>query len=205
MVGRPDDGTDPAGFYNVEIFVPLKPRKGLAEAIEETGWRRYLIGTDAQPHKEELVKQMNEELDRKLVGVDWNFSQNIRDNVMEALSGVKGDNSVKIFGPDLDKLEELAADVKNILREIRGHRERRHLQHQGPVEPGVPHRPGEVQALGRAAADVNNVIQTALGRRRLSTMIEGEKTLRHRVRWPRDRAAARPRSSTSRWTSSTIR
>ena len=63
---------------------------------------------------------MNEELQTKLPGVDWNFSQNIRDNVMEALSGVKGDNSVKIFGPDLEKLEELAAKVKNILEKVEG-------------------------------------------------------------------------------------
>ena len=62
--------------------------------------------------KEELIEEMNADLARRLPGVDWNFSQNIRDNVMESLSGVKGDNSVKIFGPDLDKLEQLAIQVK---------------------------------------------------------------------------------------------
>jgi len=63
---------------------------------------------------------MNQELDARLPGITWNFSQNIRDNVMEALSGIKGDNSVKIIGPDLDRLELLAAKTKAVLREIRG-------------------------------------------------------------------------------------
>jgi cobalt-zinc-cadmium resistance protein CzcA len=63
--------------------------------------------------RQEIVEDMNAELDNKLPGIDWSFSQYIRDNVMEAISGVKGDNSVKIYGPDLDKLEELAEKTKN--------------------------------------------------------------------------------------------
>src|SRR5207253_502842 len=70
--------------------------------------------------KPELIKQMNDELDAKIIGVDWNFSQNIRDNVMESLSGVKGDNSIKIFGPDLSKLEDLATAVKLRLEDVKG-------------------------------------------------------------------------------------
>src|SRR5262249_4421204 len=70
--------------------------------------------------KDELVSEMNAELNHRVVGVNWNFSQNIRDNVMESLSGVKGDNSVKIIGPDLDKLELLAEQVKARLSAIRG-------------------------------------------------------------------------------------
>src|SRR5262249_7545143 len=98
QIGRPDDGTDPTGFYNVEILAPLRPAKDWPPPPAEV-----------QPRtKEQLVRQMNEDLDRRFPGVDWDFSQIIRDNVMEALSGVKGENSIKIFGPELDKLEQLA-------------------------------------------------------------------------------------------------
>ena len=62
---------------------------------------------------------MNEDLERNIPGVMWNFSQNIRDNVLEAMSGVKGDNSIKIFGPDIDQLELLADKAKHILQDIR--------------------------------------------------------------------------------------
>ncbi len=124
QIGRPDDGTDPTGFYNVEFFVPLKPQGQWPPAREQTGWKRWLspvgrlFGQDwtRRPRsKVEVVEDMKRQLQTAVPGVDWNFSQNIRDNVMEALSGVKGDNSVKIFGPDLAKLEELADQVKNRL------------------------------------------------------------------------------------------
>ena len=120
QIGRPDDGTDPTGFYNVEIFVPLLPDRRWPKVREQTGWRRWLRGATRSRSKEELVQEMNERLERELPGVDWNFSQNIRDNVMEALSGVKGDNSVKIFGPDLEKLDELAEKARDRLRGVRG-------------------------------------------------------------------------------------
>src|SRR5262249_18486041 len=119
MLGRPDDGTDPTGFYNVEIFVPLKPQGDWLPVKEQEGWWR-IFRKERPRTKEELVQEMNDELKQKIFGVDWNFSQNIRDNVMEALSGVKGDNSVKIIGPDLDVLEELAEQVKNRLTKIPG-------------------------------------------------------------------------------------
>ncbi len=138
QIGRPDDGTDPTGFFNVEIFAPLRPQKEWPMLRRQQGWRRFLYGAGRTRSKEELVNEMNGELTRKLVGVDWNFSQNIRDNVMEALSGIKGDNSVKIFGPDLEDAggrgrqgQEQAADGSR-------HRERRRLQHRGPDQPGVP-------------------------------------------------------------------
>ena len=87
--GRPDDGTDPSGFFHVEMLVPLKPFKDWPAVKKNSGWLSWL-----QPHrprtKDELSKDMNDELNRTLIGVDWTFSQNVRDNVMEALSGVKG-------------------------------------------------------------------------------------------------------------------
>src|SRR5262249_30596505 len=91
QLGRPDGGTDSTTSSNIETFVPLKPADQWP-AISKYGRPRT---------KPELVADMNADLTRLFPGVDWDFSQNIRDNVMEALSGVKGENAVKIFGPDL--------------------------------------------------------------------------------------------------------
>src|SRR5208337_4884096 len=93
--GRPDDGSDAAGFYNAEFFVPLKP------------FEQWSPGKT----KEGLVKELQSEFSREFVGVDFNFSQYIQDNIEEQLSGVKGANSVKIVGPDLVVLEQIAAQV----------------------------------------------------------------------------------------------
>src|SRR5262249_319949 len=135
--------------------------------------------------KQELVSEMNAELERKIPGVVWNFSQNIRDNVMEALSGIKGDNSVKIFGPDIDKLETIAEKVKNVLQDIPGienvgvfHiRGQSHLQFRGD--------PQKCEKWGVMTADINNVVSSALGAKALSSMVEGEKLFDISVRWPR--------------------
>ena len=93
QLGRPDDGTDTSGFNNMEFFVPLKPQKQWPAVKSQT--RAWRAGSSAPTpaHKAELINDMNAELSQNLLGVDWNFSQNIRDNVMESLSGIKGDNS----------------------------------------------------------------------------------------------------------------
>src|SRR5208282_3068599 len=112
-MGRPDDGTDPGAYNNVEIFVPLKPQRLWPEVARPNGEKKVRT-------RIEIVKDMSAELQEKIPGVEWAFSQYIRDNVMEAISGVKGDNCVKIYGPDLNKLEELAERTKNELAKIRG-------------------------------------------------------------------------------------
>src|SRR5262249_9156028 len=119
QVGRPDDGTDPTGFYNSEFFVPLKPQKEWPVVKPQESWLGFFRPFRPRT-KEEMRDEMNQLLNKNLIGIDWNFSQNIRDNVMEALSGVKGDNSVKIIGPDLDELEKLADQVKRALMSIDG-------------------------------------------------------------------------------------
>ena len=116
------------------------------------------LGARRARTKEELINQMNDELQTKLPGIDWNFSQNIRDNVMEALSGVKGDNSVKIFGPDLDKLEELAAKVKNILEKVKGIVNVGIFDIKGQSNLEFRVDLDKCKQLGRQVADVNNVI-----------------------------------------------
>ncbi len=184
QIGRPDDGTDPTGFYNVEIFVPLRPQKDWPHVAEQTGWRRRLHGTTRTRAKEELVREMNDELNRRLPGVDWNFSQNIRDNVMEALSGVKGDNSVKIFGPDLDELESVAEQVKNRLKEVRGVENVGVFSIKGQTNLEFRIDLNKCKRWGVSAADVNNVVQTALAGKSFTTMIEGEKLFDVSIRWP---------------------
>ncbi len=115
QLGRPDDGTDPTGFYNAEIFVPLMPEDQWPLVNKQTGLTGFFW---PQRHrtKLELIESMQRDLDGSVVGVDWNFSQSIRDNVMETLSGVKGENSLKIFGPDLRELERKAQMAANALR-----------------------------------------------------------------------------------------
>jgi cobalt-zinc-cadmium resistance protein CzcA len=183
--GRPDDGTDTSGYENTEFFVPLRRQKDWPKIAEETSaWKRLLFGGMRQRSKEEMVSAMNAELDRKIPGVDWNFSQNIRDNVMEALSGIKGDNSVKIFGPDLDRLELIATKVKNELQAIRGIENVGifHIGGQSHLEFRVD--PEKCKRWGVTTADVNNVVSSALGAKSMSSMVEGEKVFDIAIRWP---------------------
>ena len=102
--GRPDNGSDATGFFNAEFFVPLRPFEDWAP----------------DRHKEDLVKDLKDEFSKEFVGIDLNFSQYIQDNIEESLSGVKGANSIKIIGPDLFKLEELAVQVKRIMGQVAG-------------------------------------------------------------------------------------
>jgi heavy metal efflux system protein len=185
QVGRPDDGTDPSGFYNSEYFVPLKPHKSWAKVVEQHGWRRWLYGAYRARTKVELIDEMTAELKTKLPGIDWNFSQNIRDNVMESLSGVKGDNSVKIFGPDLGTLQELAAQVKNVMEKVKGIVNVGVFDIQGQSNLEFRVDAEKCKKWGVQVADVNNVIASALGGKALTTMIEGEKMFDVSVRWPK--------------------
>ena len=105
QVGRPDDGTDTTGFFNTEYFVDLKPK-------EE--WR-----SGFHQNKDELIAAMNRELG-KIPGAIWNFSQPIADNMEEAVSGVKGELAIKVFGDDLKTLEAKGDQIVNIMRTVRG-------------------------------------------------------------------------------------
>jgi cobalt-zinc-cadmium resistance protein CzcA len=174
QVGRPDDGTDATGFYNAEFFVPLKP---------QSQWP-IPPGQSRRRSKPELVAAMSHELDQTLIGVDWSFSQNIRDNVMESLSGVKGENSVKIIGPDLAELERLGDKTLQAISSV-----------EGVVDAGVFHIMGQSNLefpidrqrcarWGVSVADVQDVIATAVAGKSLSQMIEGERSFDIALRWP---------------------
>jgi cobalt-zinc-cadmium resistance protein CzcA len=185
QLGRPDDATDTDGYYNSEYFVPLRPEKDWPRVVEESGWRRWIFGGIRARTKDELVTELNDELDRKLPGITWNFSQNIRDNVLEALSGIKGDNSVKIVGPDLDQLEALAARTKTALQKVRGIENVGIFNIRGQSHMEWRVDPDKCERWGVQTSDVNNVVASALGGVAVSNMIEGEKRFDIAVRWPK--------------------
>ena len=169
------------GYYNGEFFVPLRPEKDSGPAVvEQTGWRRWVYGRQTAAHQDGTRRCHERRDDRaRSPGVDWNFSQNIRDNVMEAMSGVKGDNSVKIFGPDLEELDRLADEVRNRLRKVRGIDDVGVFSIKGQTNLDFRVDLEKCKKWGVSAADVNNVIQTALGGKALSTHDRGGEVLRH--------------------------
>ncbi len=174
QVGRPDDGTDPTGYYNMECFVPLKA---------PNDWP-IPAGATRPRSKAELIEELNSELSRNIIGVNWDFSQYIRDNVMESLSGVKGENSVKIFGPDLDELEALAVAFNNKLSTIDGISDPGVFRIKGQTNLAFPIDRSKCALWNVRVADIEDVIQTAVGGKPFSQMIEGEKTFDISLRWP---------------------
>jgi cobalt-zinc-cadmium resistance protein CzcA len=183
--GRPDDGTDTEGFYSGEYFVPLRHQDDWPKLMRATGWRRWVFGPMRARTKRELVAAMDAELERVIPGVMWHFSQNIRDNVLEALSGVKGDNSLKIFGPDIDHLERLANKAKHVLQGVPGVANVGIFHVRGTSHLEFRPDPEKCQKWGVSTADVNNVISVALAASPQSTMVEGEKRYDIAIRWPK--------------------
>jgi len=156
--GRGEDATDPDGSFVAEFFVPLKP-------FDE--WPAGFT-------KEKLVKELSERLEHEFVGIDFNFSQYIQDNIEEAVSGVKGENSVKIFGRDLAELEKVSKAVKSEISNV-----------PGVTDPGVFNllgQPNLVVRIDRAKAarygfgvgDINAVVQAAIGGQEVTRVYEGE-------------------------------
>jgi cobalt-zinc-cadmium resistance protein CzcA len=166
-IGRPDDGTDVTSFFNVEFNVPLRP-------MDE--WRP---GMTREKIQDELSDRFKE-----FPGINFNFSQLIRDNVEEALSGVKGANSIKLFGSDLQKLEQYAQQVSTILRTVPG------IENVGIFH--IIGQPNLIVRIDRQAcarygvnvADVESMVQVAVGGRAFSQMVEGEKLYDIVLRFP---------------------
>ena len=145
--GRPDDGTDATGFFNAEFFVPLKPFDA---------WPR---GTD----KDGLTREMTEALESQFPGVEFNFSQYIEDNVEEAASGVKGENSVKLYGNDLETLEATANKVKDVLATVPGITDLAVLNSLGQPTVRIDIDRGRAARYGLAPGDINATVQAAIG------------------------------------------
>jgi cobalt-zinc-cadmium resistance protein CzcA len=164
--GRPDNGSDASPFSNVELFAPLKP-------FDE--WPADLT-------KEKLTEDLQKDFAEELPGIGFNFSQYIQDNVEEALSGVKGANSVKIVGPNLQTLETLATQVMAEMTKV-----------QGVADLGIFHLLGQpnlnikidrekAARYGLNTGDVNTVVQAALGGTTATTILEGDRQFNLAVR-----------------------
>ena len=145
--GRPDDGTDTSGFFNAEFFVPLKPFDTWPKGVD----------------KEALTDQMTKQLSDRFPGVEFNFSQYIEDNVEEAASGVKGENSIKIFGNDLATLEKTADAIKRVMETVPGVTDLSVFTSLGQPTVKIDIDREAAARYGLATGDINTVVQAAIG------------------------------------------
>jgi cobalt-zinc-cadmium resistance protein CzcA len=167
QVGRPDDGTDASGFYNTEFFVDLLPR---------SRWRSEF------KTKEDLIASMDKALNQ-IPGVDWNFSQPISDNVEEAVSGVKGELAVKLFGRDLKVLEQKADELQEVMSKIPGVADLGTFQVRGqPNVNLVVDRPA-ADRFGINVSDVQDAVETAVGGKAVSQILIAEQRYDLTVRY----------------------
>ena len=166
QLGRPDDGTDVTTFNNIEFMVSLK---NLNE------WPSGLT-------KEKLVGQMDSQLE-KFPGIDFNFSQNIQDNVEEAMSGVKGENSLKIFGDDINVLVEKAGQIKDIMAGVRGVADLGVFQETGQPQLLISIDRAASARYGLMAADLNAAVQAAIGGFAATQILEGDRRFDFVVRY----------------------
>ena len=145
--GRPDDGTDSTGFFNAEFYVPLKP------------FDQFPAGVD----KDKLTDDLSSRLQSEFPGVEFNFSQNIEDNVEEAASGVKGENSVKLFGNDLATLEKTAAKIKAVMSTVPGIADLAVLNSLGQPTVQIEIDRARAARYGLQPGDINSTIAAAIG------------------------------------------
>ncbi len=160
QVGRPDDGTDTTGFFNTEFFVDLKPRNQ---------WRPIF-----HRNEDELIAAMNRELNQKIPGAVWGFSQPIEDNMEEAVSGVKGELATKVYGDDLKVLEEKAEKIVSILRTVKGIQDLGVLRVLGQPNLNLTVDRNAAARYQISVADVQDAIQTAVGGNALTQVLQGE-------------------------------
>lgn len=156
--GRGEDATDPDGSFVAEFFVPLKP-------FEE--WPAGLT-------KPKLVKEMADRLEGEFIGIDFNFSQYIQDNIEEAVSGVKGENSVKIFGRDLAELERLSHAIKDELAKVPGVTDAGAFNLLGQPNLVIQVDRAKAARYGITVSDMNTVVQAAIGGQEVTRIYEGE-------------------------------
>ncbi|UGV26749.1 efflux RND transporter permease subunit [Rhodopseudomonas boonkerdii] len=145
--GRPDDGTDATGFFNAEFFVPLRPR---------SEWRKDV-------DKEMLTSELSKRLSNEFPGIEFNFSQYIQDNVQESVSGVKGENSIKLFGSDLDALTKTAAKIKAVMQSVPGVTDLAVFNSVGQPTIRIDVDRNAAGRYGLAPGDINSAVQTAIG------------------------------------------
>src|SRR5579862_3821626 len=178
-LGRPDDGTDPTGFFNCEFYVGLKP-------YNDKSWSQSSVHT-----KEQLIEDLQKKLDA-YPGVIFNFTQPAEDAVDEALTGLKSALAVKIFGPDLDVLENKAVEIKRILEKTPGFTELTVVRELGQPSLLVQPDRAKIARYGINISDVEAVVQAAVGGQAATQVIQGEKLFDLVVRMdPKFRSDAR--------------
>jgi len=158
QLGRPDDGTDPTSFFNAEFLANLKP---------QAEWRRGLT-------KDDLVEEIEMRL-KTIPGVIFNFSQVIQDNVEEAMSGVKGENSIKLFGADLKTMETLAGQIEKQMHQVRGVKDLGIFRLLGQPNLLIKVDRQASARYGLQVSDVNAVVQAAIGGQGVTQVYEGER------------------------------
>lgn len=166
QVGRTNDGTDPKGFYNIQIQVDLKNKKE---------WRKGLS-------EDELIDQMDTQL-KKLPGIVYNYSQPIRDNVDEAVAGVNASMAVKIFGPDFQVLDKKADQVLEVLKKVQGIEDLGVLRNLGQPEFRIELDQQKMAMYGVTTADADAVIEMAIGGKAASELYQGERRFDIRLRY----------------------
>ncbi len=169
QMGRTNDGTDPKGFFNVQIQVDLRPRDQWRKGVSEAA----------------LIDSMNTQL-VKIAGVTYNYSQPIRDNVEEAVAGVNAAMAVKIFGPDFNTLDSLADKVKKALTGVRGIEDLGVLRNLGQPEFRIELDQQKMALYGINTADAQSVIEMAVGGKEATQMYEGERRFDVRVRYKKE-------------------
>jgi cobalt-zinc-cadmium resistance protein CzcA len=169
QIGRPDDGTDPTGVFNMEYGLYFKPPQDMP----------------AGAGKKELIKRLEKYLN-ELPGVDYTFSQYIQDNVNEALSGVKGENSVKIFGNDLDVLDQQARDVIRQLRKVNGIVDEGIFTELGQPTLSVDIDREKCARFGINVSDIQNLVAYSIGGATVTNILENEKTFGLAIRLQKD-------------------
>lgn len=166
QVGRTNDGTDPKGFFNVQIQVDLLPKKQ---------WKRPIT-------QEELIAEMDKKLSQ-FPGIVFNYSQPIIDNVAEAVAGVPASMAVKIFGPDFQVLDQKADSVMAVLKKIQGVEDLGILRNLGQPEFRIELDQRKMAMYGVSTADANSVIEMAIGGKAASQLYEGERKFDIRIRY----------------------
>ena len=159
QVGRPDDGTDTTGFFNTEYFVDLKPKEK---------WRPVF-----HQDKDELIAAMDRELS-KMPGILWNFSQPIADNMEEAVSGVKGELAIKLYGDDLRVLEEKGDEIVNVMRHVSGVEDLGLFRVLGQPNLNITVDRQQAARHGINVADVQDAVETSVGGKAVSQVLQGE-------------------------------
>ena len=167
QVGRPDDGSDASGFYNTEFFVDLRPR---------SEWRGQF------KTKDDLIAAMDKSLGQ-FPGVDWNFSQPISDNVEEAVSGVKGELAVKLFGRDLKVLEQKAEELQSVMGQVPGVADLGTFQVRGQPNVNLVVDRAAADRFGINVSDVQDAVETAVGGKAVSQILVGEQRYDLTVRY----------------------